>query len=309
MERNVRDVPEMYSEMMRLLDMQGDIEQSRNGPVLTLPEPLLITVHQPWNRVLNDPIRCANPFFHVMEFVWMMAGSNDVKWISQFNSRFKEYADADGTVHGAYGYRWANYFKVDQLRQVVDLLKRDPESRRAVLGMWDPQHDLGTEHNDLPCNTHIYFRRINGRLDMTVCNRSNDAVWGMTGANAVHMTLLHELVATLSGMGQGKYRVFTNNAHLYFEVPGMQDCLKTTYTANMSGIPHLPLLQPGESLEDIQQDCRQLMLGRIPSTEWMYGVALPMRDIYLRHIDNVSVDDINCPQWQKACVHWLQWKR
>ena len=210
MELRVRDVPEMYTEMMILMKMRGKLEPSRNGNVLSLQEPLTVTVDNPRYRINVDPIRRCNPFFHVMEFVWMMSASNTPEWISTFNKRFVEYADEDsGLIHGAYGNRWRSHFDIDQICTVVGMLKQDPTSRRAVLGMWDAQADLGVLRNDLPCNTHIYLRILDGKLEMSVCNRSNDVVWGMTGANAVHMTLLQELMANAIGVEVGKYRVFT----------------------------------------------------------------------------------------------------
>ena len=67
--------------------------------------------------------------------------------------------------------------------------------------MWDAKQDLShrNESKDLPCNTHVYFSIREGFLDMTVCNRSNDLIWGCCGANAVHMSFLQEYVATMWG--------------------------------------------------------------------------------------------------------------
>ena len=216
MELTVRDVPSMFSEMMILMSMSGQPECSRNGEVLTIQEPLTVTVKNPLNRVLIDPVRQANPYFHVMEFIWMMAGNNQPNWIKAFNSRFEEYADnlnSKGVdiIHGAYGHRWRNHFNLDQIHAAVDMLEYNPESRRVVLSMWDTNADLGKAHNDLPCNTHIYLRVVGGKLNMTVCNRSNDVVWGMTGANAVHMTMLHELISLAAHIPIGKYIVVSRD--------------------------------------------------------------------------------------------------
>ena len=73
--------------------------------------------------------------------------------------------------------------------------------------MWDAKKDL-THLNiskDLPCNTHVYFSIRDGFLDMTVCNRSNDLIWGCCGANAVHMSYLQEYVAIMCGVDIGFY--------------------------------------------------------------------------------------------------------
>ncbi len=317
MERQVRNIPEMYSEMMILMKMQGKEEPSRNGPVLTLQEPLTITVNNPTDRLLFDPIRCANPFFHAMEFVWMMAGENEVEWIQQFNSRFDGYADEDGIVHGAYGHRWRYHFGIDQIEVAIDMLSENPESRRVVLAMWDGSEDLGTEHNDLPCNTHIYVRIVGGALNFTVVNRSNDVVWGMAGANAVHMTMLQELMAAALKVPVGKYTVFTNNAHVYTDLPLVQQMLNTTYPTNPlpRSVKPTPLLAEGEKIDEFLDDCATLIAGDHGfNTHWMGSVAFHMYTAYLaRKRGEVGyaarcMSRIRCPHWKHACQLWVALK-
>lgn len=284
-------------------------EQSRNGPVLTMPGPTYITIHRPWERVLFDPVRNANPFFHLAEFVWMMSGSNDVRFIERFNKRMREYADAGTDVHhGAYGHRWRQHFGVPQLQRVAELLRTDPTTRRAVLGMWDPTVDLG-DHADLPCNTHIYFRAHQHRLDMTVCNRSNDLLWGCLGANAVHMTYLHELMAHGAGLDQGVYQVFTNNLHVYKERPDWGVMQKATPLRDDYGrYPYTrtqKLLGREEKIEDFLSDAEHYVAGDetyAPRTAWFRGVFLPaMKNFQARKM----VEQITAQDWNVACSEWL----
>ena len=306
MEVTVRDVPEMFSEVLARMKVSGVEEGSRNGPVLTIPEPMLVKVLQPWNRVLFDERRCANPFFHAMEVIWMMAGRRDLDWIQQFNSRFSEYADEDGTLHGAYGHRWRGHFSHDQILAVCQMLHEQPTTRRAVIGMWDPAVDCNTDYNDLPCNTHIYFRCVDGKLNMTVCNRSNDVVWGMTGANAVHMTCLHELIAHGAGLPMGSYNVMTNNAHLYTEVHA--ELLKFFHEPQRVMWQPDPLLEPQEHIADFLDDCQAFVEGDFAALKptWMSMTPQPM---YYTYLSNSCVHKIKCPQWRTACVQWLHWKR
>src|SRR5262245_48667000 len=102
-----KNVPEAYSESWWQVRHHWREDDSRNGPVLTVPYPTILRIRRPTERVLWDPVRDCNPFFHVMEFVWMMAGSNDANWIGQFNKRMLTYAD-EGVLRGAYGFRWKN---------------------------------------------------------------------------------------------------------------------------------------------------------------------------------------------------------
>ena len=192
----------------------GEIEKTRNGHVRTLQSPQLFTVQNPRERVLFHPKRNANPYLHVMETVWMFAGSNEVDFLLPFSKQMGEYAN-DGVVNGANGLRWRTHFNRDQIIGTIQELKERPDSRQAVIAMYDPSQDYSPHWKDRPCNTHIYFRVVNGKLDMTVCNRSNDVVWGMCGANAVHMTYLQELVASGIRRPVGRYHVMTNNLHIY----------------------------------------------------------------------------------------------
>lgn len=309
MERHVRDIPEMFTEMMWTMRICGVKEDSRNGEVLALDEPLLISVEQPWDRVLVEPTRNCNPFFHVAEAVWMLAGEQSVGWISHFNKRFVEYADYGGDIWGAYGHRWRKKFEVDQLLSVRDMLKDDPTTRRAVLGMWSPWHDLGTVHNDLPCNTNVYFRVLNNTLQMTVCNRSNDVIWGMCGANAVHMTILHELLARSIGVDQGMYRVMTNNAHVYTDLPDVKKMLNTKVAMRIHAMP-LPLLAKGETMDTFLCDCERLVGKRdgVVTNYWLRNVATPMIGIYKKKGD-YTPRNVMCPQWRRAVMEWIDQNR
>lgn len=308
MEKLVGSINQMYPEMMMTMRMQGVRHASQRGTVLSLEHPLLVSVQNPTQRVLLDKTRLCNPFFHVAEAVWMMAGLKSTKWLSHFNKGITEYADDDGTINGAYGYRWRNHWAMDQLWTCVGLLRADNSSRRAVLQMWDPQSDLDVSHNDIPCNTSIFFRVIWGALEATVCNRSNDVIWGMTGANAVHLTILQELMARELGLEVGAYHVMTNNAHVYTDLPNVGAMLQTTQPVYHEHTP-LPLLGRRESLQDFITDCTLLVMGREDvRTYWMQNVALPMTDIYLKQ-RNANVNEIGCPQWKRAAQEWLMIKR
>jgi hypothetical protein len=95
------------------------------------------------------------------------------------------------------------------------MLRKRPDSRRVVLQMWDPVNDLDSPSKDIPCNTNIYFKIRGGELQMTVCNRSNDMIWGAYGANAVHMSVLQEYIAAALGVYIGPYYQVSDSFHVY----------------------------------------------------------------------------------------------
>lgn len=207
-------------------------QQSRNGEVLRIPHPVMVKYANPLDRVLFNPHRDCNHFFHLFEAMWMLAGRNDLLPLHYFVSTFSQFSDDGITLNGAYGYRWRHALEMDtvydtgepqykytydQLDAIIHELRDNPDSRRCVLLMWNVMDDLKKIRSsvDTCCNTHAYFLLTDGKLDMTVCNRSNDMVLGMLGANLVHFSFLQEYIANCVGVPVGNYYQITNNLHVY----------------------------------------------------------------------------------------------
>lgn len=220
---SVRNVGQALPVGIKYLMEHGRVEQSRAGPVLVAPQPVMTSYSHPTERVLFSPGRDANPFFHLIEAVWMLAGRDDSGFLTPYVPRYASYAEPTGEVHGAYGLRWRSQFGFDQLAAVAVRLRRDPTTRQAVIAMWDPScptgaNDLQGDWHDRPCNTHLYLRVRENVLDMTVCCRSNDVLWGAYGANVVHFSVLQECLAAMSGFEVGYLHQLSNNYHVYLGV-------------------------------------------------------------------------------------------
>ncbi len=211
------NVEEALREGIRLLHYFGFDQESRYGDVRVADGPVTTVYQNPAQRVLFNADRDANPFFHFLEALWMLGGRDDVAYMERVLPTFAQFSDDGETFHGAYGRRWRIHFNYDQLAVIIAILKENSDDRRAVLTMWDPTIDLGNMGKDFPCNTHIYFSRCNKKqlLDMTVCCRSNDIIWGAYGANAVHMSVLQEVMAAGIGCEVGRYWQISNNFHGY----------------------------------------------------------------------------------------------
>lgn len=194
----------------------GFVRDSRYGTVMMFTEPTTIIYERPQERVVFWKERDANPFFHLLESIWMLAARRDVKFVEQFVKRMKTFSDDGKKFHAAYGYRWRKHFKRDQLSEIIEGLKKNKDCRRQVLGIWDPKVDLSREGLDLPCNLGATFQiNLEGQLDMVVHNRSNDAVMGTLGANCVHFSVLQEYIAAGIGVPMGKYWQVSSNLHVY----------------------------------------------------------------------------------------------
>ncbi|WP_328697378.1 thymidylate synthase [Streptomyces sp. NBC_00342] len=174
---------------------------------------LLLT--QPRARLLHaPPARIVNPAFAVAETVWHLSGSDD-PWIFDYNARLRQYAD-DGVLLGAYGPRMRNWGgEVDQLARVVEILKEDPDSRRALIQLYDPAQDAAG-HKDVPCTLGFRFHLRAGRLHMATMMRGQD-VWIGMPYDVFFYTVLHELVAGWLDAELGEFHLHVGSLHVYEE--------------------------------------------------------------------------------------------
>jgi thymidylate synthase len=314
-----RNVNDAYAQALRYLYVEGIEESSRNGPVLVAPGPVTTVYSHPCERVLFSSKRDANPFFHFFEALWMLAGRNDLDFPQQFNKRFGEYSDDGVTLAGAYGYRWREYFGYDQLQVIADELKHNPHSRRCVLSMWDAQglgYDalpdlLRQDSKDLPCNTTAYFDVRSGRLNMTVCCRSNDIVWGAYGANAVHFSMLLEYMAAAVGVPVGVYRQMSNNFHLYTDVVPKAKMLELAEDA----VPAYPEVTPMVAIDPSTwlQNIGYFVAGEKTLVEpFLAYTVVPMWYAWQAHkagdyaAARATCGTIRAVDWRVACTAWLQ---
>lgn len=215
-------VDEIFALGWNLIHTYGRRQDSRAGPVISLQDVCDTEYLDPAYRVLMLRERDHNPYFALMETIWMMSGSNDLDFVMRYNKRMKEYSDDGMTLTGsAYGWHWINNYGFDQLLLAAEELVGNPETRRTVVSHWNPYKDpLNKGSKDLPCNLQILFRVVDGdKLNMTVYNRSNDFIYGQAGSNAVHFSFLLEFMAMVTGYKIGKYHQISNNLHMYTENP------------------------------------------------------------------------------------------
>lgn len=259
-----RNVNDGYYRILNLIERNGLVQESRNGRVKVLNAPLLVEVRQPYERVLFDKARDANPIFHLMEACWMLAGGRDVAFVSQFNGNMVNFSDDKSIFNAAYGHRWRHHFGYDQIDRAVEMLRSNKLDRRVVITMWDPSEDLGSASLDIPCNQQIFPRIVNGRLDFTTTNRSNDCIWGLFGANFVHLTFLQEWMAGALGIPVGQWYHLANNAHIYEDHWGLFTKSERDFSYVWSKWPGTqPLLAAGEDSALFRAECVQLVGGKL----------------------------------------------
>jgi len=247
----VRNVHEALPRALRLLRQEAVYRESRNGPVYVTPYPVTTVYNRPSERVMLWPQRDANPFFHLYESLWMLAGRNDVASLIKYAKQMAQYSDDGKILHGAYGKRWRDWFALgssrDQLQVIAERLTKDPNDRRCVLQMWDSEKDLGKPFKDVPCNTITTFQRnLDGSLDLTIFCRSNDIIWGAYGANAVHFSMLLEYMANWIECPVGRMYQVSTNWHAYADI--LKGVISLAEMMEYSGFIHQPY-QEGSKID------------------------------------------------------------
>ncbi len=207
---NVNDaLPELAGHVLK-----GDEVGTRTGNRALERLHETVTLLEPWMRYPLLPQRRASLPAQIAETMWILSGRNDVKWLSHYLPRAPEFSDDGKVWRGGYGPRLRGLHGVDQLKHVVDLLREDPLSRRAVIQIYDAEVD-SQPGKDIPCNDFITFQSRLGVLNMHVFVRSNDLVWGWSGINAFEWSVLQEVVASILGIGVGDLTFSISSLHLY----------------------------------------------------------------------------------------------
>ena len=307
---SVRNVREALPRTLRLLREVGVQSPSRNGPVLRFPSVFAVEYSHPWERVLTDPDRDANPFFHLAESLWMLQGRNDLTFIQRFVSNFDQYSDDGSTLHGAYGHRWIrHWYHNDQISETIRALLRDPHSRRCVIQMWDPRvDDPNGSGKDYPCNLSCTVQiDSRGAVALTVFNRSNDIVFGMLGANAVHFSVLQEYIAAALNRPIGVLTQVSSNAHLYLQRHG--DLVPWEFVYPYPAVAPMVDLPSRVVWDD---EVYLLLQGGTPTqSPFLSSTALPMFMAHTRFKegDRLAAYDlcaeIQEPDWRVACTEWI----
>jgi len=154
----------------------------------------------------------------VYELLWFLKGSTNVKWLQENGvSIWNEWADADGELGPVYGSQWRNWRtpdgrSIDQIEQVLQSIRRNPNSRRHIVTAWNP---ADVDRMKLPpCHAFFQFYVAGGRLSCQMYQRSADIFLGVP-FNIASYALLTLMVAQVSGLQPGEFIHTLGDAHLY----------------------------------------------------------------------------------------------
>ena len=168
--------------------------------------------HSITNR--NGVKRDFNLKYAKAEWDWYLTGLPDVKMLGKIYGKVPEIwermADEEGYVNSNYGYQWQRHYQLDM---VVDMLKKNPNTRQATISIFDGK-EREKYDKDTPCTYAIQFTILNNKLNMCVTMRSNDLWYGFCN-DQYCFSMLQKYVAERLSMDIGWYYHHAHNMHIY----------------------------------------------------------------------------------------------
>lgn len=154
----------------------------------------------------------------IYELLWFLRGDTNVRWLQDHGVRiWNEWADENGNLGPVYGHQWRSWpdyrgGTIDQIAQVEEMIKRNPNSRRMLVTAWNP-----AEVEDMalpPCHCLFQFYVADGRLSLQLYQRSADTFLGVP-FNIASYALLLQMMAQVTGLQPGEFVHTTGDTHLY----------------------------------------------------------------------------------------------
>jgi len=170
----------------------------------------LIEIKRPDLNTIETPYRKWSKSYADFEWDWYLSANPNAEEISKRASIWKSMMDYQGNVNSNYGYQWN---RNDQLRKVINILKKDPTTRKASISLYDGK-EIDLYSKDTVCTYAINFYITNGKLNMQVMMRSNDLVYGFCN-DQYCFSKLQMLVAEELSLDIGIYTHFVCNMHIY----------------------------------------------------------------------------------------------
>lgn len=154
----------------------------------------------------------------IHELLWFISGDINVKYLNENGVRiWNEWADTDGNLGPVYGYQWRSWQaadgkKIDQLLNVIESIKKSPDSRRHIVSAWNPGE---IDKMALPpCHILFQFHVASGKLSCQLYQRSCDIFLGVP-FNIASYALLTMMVAQATGLRPGEFIHTLGDAHIY----------------------------------------------------------------------------------------------
>lgn len=165
------------------------------------------------NDVITLKTRDISYNYLVGEMLWYWSGRNDLAFINHFSKFWSKISDDNKTSNSAYGYILKFKYGFDQIESIIDLLKSDPSSRRAVINFNVPNMYVKTTKDEV-CTIALSFMIRNNKLNCTAMMRSNDVIFGLS-YDLSYFICLQKYIADRLGVNYGSYTHYAVSMHVY----------------------------------------------------------------------------------------------
>ena len=195
----------------------------------------------------------------IYELLWFLKGDTNVKYLQEHGvSIWNEWADENGDLGPVYGHQWRSWpdhrgGTIDQIQNVVDLIKHHPDSRRMLVTAWNPA-DI-SEMALPPCHCLFQFYVADGRLSLQLYQRSADTFLGVP-FNIASYALLLQMMAQVTGLKTGDFIHTTGDTHLYLN---HIEQAKLQLTRTPRELPQMKLNPDVKSLFDFRYEDFELL--------------------------------------------------
>jgi thymidylate synthase len=190
----------------------------------------------------------------IVELLWFLRGDTNVRWLQDRKvSIWDEWADANGDLGPVYGKQWRDWRtedgrRIDQIRELIELIRRDPGSRRQIVTAWNPGE---IERMALaPCHCLFQTQVAAGKLNLQLYQRSADFFLGVP-FNIASYSLLTHMLARECGLEPGTFVWTGGDTHLY---SNHLDQAREQLTRDPRPLPRLMMKDRGQGIDGYEPD-------------------------------------------------------
>lgn len=190
----------------------------------------------------------------IYELLWFLKGDTNIKYLQQHGVRiWNEWADKEGNLGPVYGHQWRSWpgkngETIDQITNLINEIKTNPDSRRLIVTAWNPMDipDMALP----PCHCLFQFYVNDGRLSCQLYQRSADIFLGVP-FNIASYALLTHMIAHVTGLKVGEFVHTLGDAHIYLN---HLDQVKTQLERKPRTLPRLEIKRSVSSIVDFDYD-------------------------------------------------------
>lgn len=208
---------QQYLDLLRHIKTNGTIKSDRTGTgtISTFGYQMRFDLSQGFPLLTTKKLHLRSIIY---ELLWFLRGDTNIRYLHEHNvTIWDEWADPNGDLGHIYGYQWRSWptpdgKHIDQIAQVVDQIRNNPDSRRLIVSAWNVA-EIDTMALP-PCHTLFQFYVADNKLSCQLYQRSADVFLGVP-FNIASYALLTQMVAQVTGLQVGTFVHTLGDAHIY----------------------------------------------------------------------------------------------